>query len=125
MALLRDKVAAVTGGVTGIGRAIVLGFLSQGAKIAVNHLDNADSKEHFNSLLKEATRLYGSGLLISLPGDISKPEIGTQLVEETVKAFGKIDILVSNAGICEFADFLSSVSVMSEFQFSASKLNKY
>jgi L-rhamnose 1-dehydrogenase len=44
--------------------------------------------------------------VISVPGDISNPETGQRLTSETVQRFGKIDIFVSNAGVCEFSDFL-------------------
>jgi L-rhamnose 1-dehydrogenase len=39
-------------------------------------------------------------------GDVTKPETGKNLVEEAVKAFGRLDIFVSNAGVCQFAEFL-------------------
>ena len=101
--LLTARVAAVTGGVTGIGRAIALEYLKQGACVAVNHFDDDKSAEQFKSMEKEA----GEGSrLIAVPGNISQQETATRLVEETVRAFGQLDVFVSNAGICQFADFL-------------------
>jgi L-rhamnose 1-dehydrogenase len=103
MALLAGKVAAITGGVTGIGRAIAMAYLRQGAAVAVNHLGDDLSEEHYKKMLEEKP---SDGKIISVPGDISKKETAVNLVDETVKAFGKLDVFVSNAGICEFADFL-------------------
>ncbi|KAK4994584.1 L-rhamnose-1-dehydrogenase [Elasticomyces elasticus] len=103
-ALLTNKVACITGGVTGIGRAIALEYLKQGASVAVNHFPDASSESSFESMLREA----GEGArLIAVAGDISKPETGKALVGRTVEAFGRLDIFVSNAGICQFADFLT------------------
>ena len=104
--LLEDKAAAITGAVSGIGRAITLEYLRQGASVAVNHLGDEWSENHFKSMVEEAKPYHR---LISVPGDISKPETAKMLIEETVKAFGKLDIFVSNAGVCKFADFLQYV----------------
>lgn len=101
--LLTGKVAAITGGVTGIGRAIALEYLRQGASVAVNHYPDSISEDGFKSMLKEA----GEGAkLIAVTGDISKPETGTDLVQRTVDKFGRLDIFVSNAGVCQFSEFL-------------------
>lgn len=104
-ALLTGKSAAITGGVTGIGRAIALEYLRQGADVAVNHLGDPTSQQHFESMQKEAEECQTR--LIDVAGDISKPETGTELVRRCVEEFGKLDIFVSNAGICQFAEFLS------------------
>ncbi|KAK7550506.1 hypothetical protein IWX91DRAFT_350396 [Phyllosticta citricarpa] len=107
--LLANKVAAVTGGVTGIGRAIVLEYLRQGAKVAVNHLGDGVSEGHFNTLAEQARTAAGGTTadnLIAVAGDISKPETAARLVRETVERFGRLDVFVSNAGVCKFADFL-------------------
>ena len=104
--LLKGKVAAITGGVSGIGRAIALEFLRQGASVAVNHLGDEWSNEHFKGMAEEAPK---GSKLIDVPGDISKKETGVSLVERTVEAFGKLDVFVSNAGVCKFSDFLRYV----------------
>ncbi|OJD35482.1 short-chain dehydrogenase [Diplodia corticola] len=117
--LLADKVAAITGGVTGIGRAIALEYLRQGAHVAVNHLGDDASARQFEEMQKEAeaaaaATVTGAGSgngndrrrLIAVPGDISKPETARRLVERTVDEFGRLDVFVSNAGVCRFADFL-------------------
>ncbi|KAI9709789.1 MAG: L-rhamnose-1-dehydrogenase [Bogoriella megaspora] len=102
--LLTGKVAIVTGAVTGIGRAIALEYLRQGASVAVNYFPDPKSDEEFNLLQQEAgskTKLLG------VAGDITLQETATNLVQRTVEHFGKLDIFVSNAGVCKFADFLS------------------
>lgn len=105
--LLTNKVAAITGGATGIGRAIALEYLRQGAKVAINHLGDAHSDEQFASMQREAGAAASD--LIAVPGDIAKPETAARLVKETVDKFGRLDVFVSNAGVCKFADFLEYV----------------
>jgi L-rhamnose 1-dehydrogenase len=101
--LLQGKAAAITGAVTGIGRAIALGYLAQGAFVAVNHLGDEISEKHWESLVAEAN--VGDRLM-AVAGDISQPETGERLIKECVRAFGKLDIFVSNAGVCVFGEFL-------------------
>ncbi|KAK5744241.1 L-rhamnose-1-dehydrogenase [Elasticomyces elasticus] len=103
--LLEGKVGAITGAVTGIGRAIALDYLKHGASVAVNYFPDDRSASQFEELKKEA----GEGAkLIAVPGDISKPATGQELVKKSVEAFGgRLDIFVSNAGVCQFADFLT------------------
>lgn len=101
--LLDGKIAAITGGVTGIGRAIALEFVKQGAYVAINHYPDAKSAEQFKTMLEETD---DRAKLIAVAGDISKPETGQDLVAKTVQQFGRLDVFVSNAGIAPFADFL-------------------
>lgn len=101
--LLAGKVAAITGAVTGIGRAIALEYLRQGAAVAVNHFPDSKSESQFRDMKTEA----GShAKLIAVPGDIAKPETGTEFVSKVVSEFGKLDVFVSNAGVCQFSEFL-------------------
>jgi L-rhamnose 1-dehydrogenase len=108
--LLYSKSAAITGGTTGIGRAIALEYIRQGANVAINHLNLPSDSHHKASILEEAAAIKAkddkAGKLIEVAGDVTKPETGKNLVEEAVKAFGRLDIFVSNAGVCEFAEFL-------------------
>lgn len=128
--LLAGKTAIITGGTTGIGRAIALAFLRQGANVAVNHLDLEKDKPHLESLLSEAqalqrdkttslsssssssssssTTTVAVGALAHLPGDVTDPSTGPALVAFALRAFAvdRLDICVSNAGICTFAEFL-------------------
>jgi L-rhamnose 1-dehydrogenase len=114
--LLKGKTAIITGGTTGIGRGIALEFLRQGCNVAVNHLGLSRDESHKNSLLEEAQEIrekskqLGNGLLagemVDFAGDITEPTTTEKLVEETVKRFGQLDVLVANAGIFEPANFL-------------------
>lgn len=109
--LLVSKTMAITGGVTGIGRAIALGYLAHGANVAVNHLGDPKSSSQFQSLLEEAATHYktkdeAKNRLIEVPGDVSNPETGKKLVQAVVEKWGRLDVFISNAGICEFREFL-------------------
>ncbi|KAI1104379.1 3-oxoacyl-reductase [Jackrogersella minutella] len=113
--LLAGKTAIITGGTTGIGRAITLEYLRQGCNTVVNHLGLASDKPHLESLIAEAEALKPAsptpgvtiGTLEHLAGDVSDPATGPALVARAVSRFGRLDVCVSNAGICQFAEFLS------------------
>ncbi|KAB2575465.1 L-rhamnose-1-dehydrogenase [Lasiodiplodia theobromae] len=112
--LLRGKTAIVTGGVTGIGRAITLAYLRQGANVVVGHLGLKSDKGHKDSLVEEAGRLKeqvsaGSasvGELVTLAGDVAEPETGERLVKKAVERWGGLDVCVANAGVFKPRGFL-------------------
>jgi len=108
--LLNSKTAAITGGTTGIGRAIALEYVRQGCNVAINHLDLPSDSHHKDSLIAEAASIKEkdekAGRLIEVAGDVTKPETGKNLVEVAVREFGRLDVFVSNAGVCQFAEFL-------------------
>ena len=118
--LLPGHVLAITGGLTGIGRAIVILFLSHGARVAINYLPghNASDEALLSSLRTEALAAIEARYpvkesasedevpLLVVPGNISKSETGPKLIEETVKKFGRLDTFISNAGICKFEELL-------------------
>lgn len=103
-ALLAGKSTIVTGGVTGIGRAIALGYLKNGATVTVNHLGDARSEEHWESLRKEAA---ADDRMIAVAGDIGKQETGRRIVEMATQKFGGVDAIVACAGVSQFRDFLT------------------
>lgn len=105
-ALLAGKSAAITGGVTGIGRAIALGYLHQGAAVTVNFLDDPPSRKHFESLQAEAPK---GSKLHGVTGDIGKKSIGEAIVKEAVHKHGALDVFVANAGVSQFRDFVTYV----------------
>ena len=111
--LLQGKTAIITGGTTGIGRAIALEYLRQGCNVVVNHLDLPRDRGHLDTLTTEATAIKNAdpnaGALDHLAGDVTDPATGPALVDHAVRRFGtgRLDVCVSNAGICQFAEFLS------------------
>lgn len=112
--VLTGKTAIITGGTTGIGRAIALEYLRQGASVVVNHLGLDKDQPHLDSLISEADALLqadreGAGRLAHQAGDVRDPATARSLVELAVKhsPAGRLDVCVSNAGICTFADFLT------------------
>lgn len=112
--ILASKTAVITGGTTGIGRAICLEFLRQGANVVVNHLGLEKDQPHLDSLVAEANALKqadgsSAGSLVHQAGDVRDPETASKLVAMAVEhsTAKRLDICVSNAGICTFADFLT------------------
>lgn len=96
---LKDKIAIVTGGASGIGKAIVERFVADGAKAII-----ADVNEDKGVAL--AAACGGPANAQFVKADMSKEADIAALVEAAVKVFGSIDILVNNAGIVHAADFL-------------------
>lgn len=91
---LRGKVALITGGDSGIGRAVAVLFAKEGADIAIAYLsEHKDAKETMKLVEEE-----GQACLI-IPGDLSEQKNCLSAVSKTVKKFGKIDVLVNNAAI--------------------------
>lgn len=95
-----DKVVAITGGGSGIGKETAARFLSEGAKVVING-------RNLEKLEAAARDLDPSGKNIAVSaGDIALPETGDALVATAVKTFGKLDVLVNNAGIFNPKPFL-------------------
>lgn len=92
--LLRDKVAIVTGGTRGIGRAIVFDLIQNGAKVIFTYLK---SDESAGIMLDEIKELKGDAEAIK--ADVRLFDEAKRTAEEAIAKFGKIDILVNNAGI--------------------------
>jgi len=89
---LRDKVALITGGDSGIGRAVAIAFAKEDADVAVIYLEeHKDAKETRRLIEKEGRKC----LLIA--GDVGEEEFCRKAVDQAKKEFGKIDILVNNA----------------------------
>lgn len=115
-----QHVLCITGGLTGIGRAIAILFLSHGASACISfypgHNDNdemlqdslrVDAFTAIKSRQPATTISSADEIPVAfVAGDISKPETGVELVDVCVKKFSRIDTFVSNAGICNFEEFL-------------------
>ena len=91
---LTGKVAIVTGGNSGIGKAIVLALAQQGANVVIDYVANPDATE---ALEQQVVALGGQA--IGVAADVSKVDDLQRLVDEAVKAFGRVDVMVNNAGI--------------------------
>ncbi|MFC4386222.1 SDR family oxidoreductase [Gracilibacillus marinus] len=102
---LANKVALITGGDSGIGRAVAIVYAKEGADVAISYLDEHDDAEETKKLVeKEGAKC------ILLPGDIKDPNHCEKLVEETVSQLGKINILVNNAAIQYVKEDLLDIS---------------
>ena len=90
---LEGKCALITGGDSGIGRAVAVLYAREGADVAISYLpeEQVDADETRKAVEAEGRRC------VLLPGDLSKAKFANQLVDKAVKALGKLDILVSNA----------------------------
>jgi len=103
--LLEGKVAIVTGASRGIGRATAVELARHGASVVLNVFAAADGGEAAGEeALTEVREVGGQGVLVE--GDVADPATGERLVEAAVQHFGRLDIHVSNAGICPFHAFL-------------------
>ena len=91
---LKNKVAIITGGDSGIGRAVAVAYVKEGAKVVLpyynEHRDAQETKEYIE-------KLGGTCLLLS--GDIKDKNFCDYIINETLRCFGKIDILVNNAAV--------------------------
>ncbi len=100
---LSQKVAIVTGAVTGIGRALAVTMAREGAAVAVDYRGHEDEA---NALVDELGRRGGRALAVH--ADVTRAEDVEQLVEQTVAAFGRLDVMVNNAGVEEKHPFLET-----------------
>jgi NAD(P)-dependent dehydrogenase (short-subunit alcohol dehydrogenase family) len=91
---LEGKVALITGGDSGIGRAVAIAFAKEGADVAIVYLNEHKDAEETKSMVEEY-----EGSCILLPGDVSDEEFCRNAVEQTVGAFDQLDILVNNAAV--------------------------
>ncbi|MGQ3170437.1 MAG: SDR family oxidoreductase [Methylophilus sp.] len=91
---LQGKVGLITGGDSGIGRAIAVHFAAEGANVVINYLSDNEHEDAQKTL--SLIESYG-GKGISIQGDISDESFCRTLVEKTVGTFGKLDILINNA----------------------------
>jgi 3-oxoacyl-[acyl-carrier protein] reductase len=108
MSKLSNKVAVVTGASKGIGAAIAKGLAAEGAAVAVNY---ASSKEGADRVVAEIVKAGGKA--VAVQGDVSKASDVQRIFAETKKAFGRLDVLVNNAGVYE----LAALAEITEQQF--------
>ena len=102
---LKNKVAIITGGDSGLGRAAAIAFVKEGAKIVIpyynEHKDAQETKKYIESL---------GGECLLLSGDITDKNFCKKIVQETLKKYRKIDILINNAAVQYQQDKLENIT---------------
>ncbi|MFF0909090.1 SDR family oxidoreductase [Microbacterium enclense] len=101
---LEGKVALITGGDSGIGKAVALAFAREGADVAIAYLNEHEDAEEARRFVEDAGRRA-----ILLPGDVSDPQHCRDLVAQTVQHLGGLDVLVSNAAFQMSHDTLEEI----------------
>ncbi|WP_273778948.1 SDR family oxidoreductase [Acinetobacter sp. GSS19] len=91
---LKGKIALISGGDSGIGRSVAVLFAREGADVAIIYLEEQQDAEITRQLVENE----GQRCLL-LEGDLSQPELAATCVEQTLQCFGKINILINNAGV--------------------------
>lgn len=104
---LADRVALITGGDSGIGKAVAIAFAREGADVVISYLGGVEDEDAADTVrwVEEAGRRA-----IAIPGDIQDPELCTALVERTVDELGNLDILVNNAAWQDCGDRIEEMT---------------
>jgi NAD(P)-dependent dehydrogenase (short-subunit alcohol dehydrogenase family) len=106
---LAGKTALITGGDSGIGRAVAVLFAREGANVAIIYFNEHEDAQETARLIEQEGQ---ASLLI--PGDVKDPDFCISAVEDTVDEFGKLDVLVNNAA---FQQHTASIELLSEERF--------
>lgn len=104
-ARLTGKVAVITGGDSGIGRAVAVAFAREGADVLISYLNEDDDAEETVRVVRGAGRMA-----IAVPGDIGSEQQCQSLVQRSLKEFGGLDILVNCAGFQMNRDGIAAIS---------------
>jgi 3-oxoacyl-[acyl-carrier protein] reductase len=99
MSKLTGKVAVVTGASKGIGAAIAKAFAAEGASVVVNYASSREGAEK----VVDAINSNGGGKAIAVQGDVTKAADARKIIDAAIDAYGRLDILVNNSGVYEFA----------------------
>ncbi|OZB94953.1 glucose 1-dehydrogenase [Paenibacillus sp. XY044] len=102
---LKDKVAIITGGDSGIGRAVAIAFAKEGADLVIvylnEHRDAQDTERRIRQLGRKC---------LLLPVDVRAPGFASHIVDSTLRTYGKVDILINNAGVQFYQTSLLDIS---------------
>jgi len=101
---LAGKVALITGGDSGIGRAVAIAFAREGADVLISYLDEHDDAKETARWVEEAGRVA-----VLVPGDIQNKEHCRTLVDRTIRELGRLDVLINNAAFQMSRDSLEEV----------------
>ncbi|KAF9270106.1 NAD(P)-binding protein [Marasmius fiardii PR-910] len=109
MTIVSGKVVVITGASRGIGSGCAREFAKHGASgLLLHYYGDSVTTDEVQSLKTEIESVNGGSCkVVTIPGDIGDPATATKITAAAVEAFGRIDVLVSNAGICPFAEFLT------------------
>jgi NAD(P)-dependent dehydrogenase (short-subunit alcohol dehydrogenase family) len=102
---LDGKKALITGGDSGIGRAVAIAYAREGADVLIAYLDEHEDAAEVAALVGDAGRRA-----VTVPGDLSDPQQCRAVVDKAVEEFGRIDVLVSNAAYQMSHDDLDEIS---------------
>jgi len=116
--LLKNKTVIITGGSRGIGKAISIKFAEEGANLVINYVKNENKA---NETMKEIKKINKN--IIIFKTDVSSRSQVQNMVSETIKKFGKIDVLVNNSGIVPSKDLI--INIKDEDWDRAFKVNIY
>jgi 3-oxoacyl-[acyl-carrier protein] reductase len=117
MSKLKNKVAVVTGASKGIGAGIAKALAAEGASVVVNY---DSSKEGADRVVAEIAEKGGKA--VAVQGDVAKAADVQRIFAETTKAFGRLDVLVNNAGVYQFAPLAEITEEQFHRQFNTNVL---
>jgi len=118
---LKNKIALISGGDSGIGRAVAILFAKEGADVAIAYLsENSDAQE-----AKEIIENTYKQKCLLIPGDLSKEAACKKAVSKTIKEYGRIDILVNNAAIHYESKSLGEISTEQLLKTFATNIFSY
>ena len=134
MERLKGKNVLITGASSGIGQAIAVRFAREGANVAINYRSGAEQADA-TAVLAKAARSNGHGREIIVQADVSKEDEVREMIAKTIEAFGRLDVLINNAGIqkpaasheIETADFdrILAVNLRGPFLCSREAIRHY
>jgi NAD(P)-dependent dehydrogenase (short-subunit alcohol dehydrogenase family) len=118
--LLKDRKALITGGDSGIGRAVAVAFAKEGADVAIAYLDEHDDARRTADLVEAEGRSC-----VLLPGDLGDRDHCREVMDQTVKGLGGLDLLVNNVAYQKPADDLTEISTEQWLRTFAVNIHSY